>query len=91
MTKLERGLAVLSCSLIGVLFVVGSANRSLNYQVSAERQLIKQKDAVIDSIYSESFLLNTQLARFESTLDHLTQTHPEAAAEFNRYYSHETE
>lgn len=50
-----------------------------------------QKAQMIDSLSSEIFILNIQINRYELTLEHLKETHPEAAKEFERFLSHETE
>lgn len=91
MTKLETILAVCLAAVTGTVVVVGEANRSLNGQVEAERELIQRQELLIDSLHSELFVLSTQLGRVELTLDHLQEVDPKGAAEFNRFYDHETE
>lgn len=91
MTKLETILAVCLAAVTGTVVVVGEANRSLNGQVEAERELIQRQELLIDSLHSELFVLSTQLGRVELTLDHLQEVNPKGVAEFNRFYDHETE
>lgn len=91
MTKLETILAVCLAAVTGTVVVVGEANRSLNGQVEAERELIQRQEQLIDSLHSELFVLSTQLGRVELTLDHLQEVDPKGAAEFNRFHDHETE
>lgn len=91
MTNLERGLSIVLVAVVCTLILVGTANRDLNHQVQAERQLIKRQEALIDSLYGEAFNLSTQLGRVELTLDHLQQVDPKGFAEFNQYFNHQTE
>jgi len=85
--------------LVGVCAVAGIAlalvtrvnNRLLLQQVGAQRQLIEQKRALVDSLHDELFTLQTQLGRVELTLAHLSEVDPDGFAEFSRYYDHETE
>jgi len=45
----------------------------------------------IDSLQAELFIYQSEIGRYELTLDHLNEVNPNAATEFVNYMSHETE
>lgn len=76
---------------VGLALVTRVNNKLLLQQVEAQRQLIEQKSALVDSLHDELFTLSTQFGRVELTLEHLNEVDPDAFVEFSRYYDHETE
>jgi hypothetical protein len=50
-----------------------------------------QKAHTIDSLQTELFLLKSQNGRYELSLEHLYETNPKAAKEFDDYLQNETE
>ena len=55
------------------------------------KQKAEQLQARVDSLQSENFVLQTQLGRYELTLEYLEKENPEAALQANNYMNHETE
>jgi hypothetical protein len=55
------------------------------------KQKAEQLQAQVDSLQSENFVLQTQLGRYELTLDYLQEVNPKAALQANNYMNHETE
>lgn len=84
-------LGVCCAAATALALVTRVNNKALLQQVEAQRELIEQKQATVDSLHDEVFTLNTQLGRVELTLDHLNEVDPDAFVEFSRYYDHETE
>ena len=50
-----------------------------------------QKANTIDSLNSELFILQTQIGRYELSLEHLYEINPKAGKEFTEFMEHETE
>ena len=44
-----------------------------------------------DSLYDELFISKVQNGRYELSLEHLKESNPKAAADFEQFYNHETE
>lgn len=84
-------LGVCTVAALALAFTTRVNNRLLLQQVDAQRQLIEQKSALVDSLHDELFVLKTQFGRVELTLEHLNEVDPEAFLEFSQYYDHETE
>lgn len=84
-------IGVCAIAAVGLALVTRVNNRLLLQQVDAQRQLIEQKSALVDSLHDELFVLQTQFGRVELTLEHLNEVDPDAFLEFSRYYDHETE
>ena len=86
---------IIVASICIILFAISistiSANRQLHQQVTAQKQFIEQREALIDSLHAEMFILSTQMGRVELSLGHLNQVNPTAFREFSRFYDHETE
>ena len=47
--------------------------------------------STIDSLNSEVFILQTQIGRYELSLEHLDEVNPKAGKEFTNFMEHETE
>jgi len=50
-----------------------------------------EKTNTIDSLNSELFILQTQIGRYELSLEHLYEVNPKAGKEFTEFMEHETE
>ena len=50
-----------------------------------------EKAQIIDSLNSELFVLQTQIGRYELSLEHLYEVNPKAGKEFTEFMEHETE
>lgn len=88
-TQILLGIGCIAATSLA--FVTRVNNRLLLQQVDAQRELIEQKSALVDSLHDELFTLQTQFGRVELTLEHLNEVDPDAFVEFSRYYDHETE
>jgi hypothetical protein len=56
-----------------------------------QKQKAEQLQTQVDSLKSENFILQTQLGRYELTLDYLQEVNPKAALQASNYMNHETE
>ena len=76
--------------IIGVVILcfwaVSTRNKSIEYKKQVE-VLTQTKDSLV----TENFILQTQLGRYELTLDHLQKVNPKAALQFVNFINHETE
>jgi uncharacterized protein YlxW (UPF0749 family) len=55
-------------------------------------QIIELKSqSEIDSLQTELFTKQTEVGKYELSLEHLKEVNPDAAKEFEDYMSHETE
>ncbi len=76
--------------VIGVAILLFLAITTRNMAIN-QKQKAEQLQAQIDSLESENFILQTQLARYELTLDYLQEINPKAALQASNYMNHETE
>ena len=76
--------------IIGVIILcfwaISTRNKSIEYKKQVE-VLTQTKDSLV----TENFILQTQLGRYELTLDHLQEVNPKAALQFVNFMNHETE
>ena len=75
---------------IGVAILLFWAITTRNMAVN-QKQKVVQLQAQVDSLQSENFTLQTQLGRYELTLDYLQEVNPKAALQASNYMNHETE
>lgn len=61
------------------------------YETHQIKQVLDEKDRMIDSLQHEVFVNEVMLTRYEITLEHMQATNPKAALEFVNYMNHETE
>jgi len=76
--------------VIGIAILLFWAITTRNMAVS-QKQKVEQLQAQVDSLQSENFILQTQLGRYELTLDYLQEVNPKAALQASNYMNHETE
>jgi len=76
--------------IIGVAILLFWAITTRNMAVN-QKQKVVQLQAQVDSLQSENFTLQTQLGRYELTLDYLQEVNPKAALQASNYMNHETE
>jgi hypothetical protein len=57
----------------------------------AKAQTIDSLQNLADSLHDEDFSKSTIIGRYELTLEHLKETNPKAAKEFEDWMSHNTE
>jgi hypothetical protein len=55
------------------------------------RTEVDTQTQIIDSLRDDAFNNSTIVGRYELTLDHLKETNPKAAADFENFLNHETE
>jgi hypothetical protein len=78
-------------------FTVGATLSVLTICYFQQRDLTKLRTEVdtqtqiIDSLRDDAFNNSTIVGRYELTLDHLKETNPKAAADFENFLNHETE
>jgi hypothetical protein len=61
------------------------------YETHQIKQVLDEKDRIIDSLQHEVFVSDIMLTRYEITLEHMETTNPKAALEFVNFMNHETE
>jgi hypothetical protein len=84
---MKRNTLLLIIGVIILLFwAISTRNMAVNHKQKAE-----QLQAQVDSLQSENFVLQTQLGRYELTLEYLEKENPKAALQANNYMNHETE
>ena len=78
-------------------FTIGAALSVLTICYFQQRDLAKLRievdtqTQIIDSLRDDAFNNSTIVGRYELTLDHLKETNPKAAADFENFLNHETE
>ena len=93
-TKYQK--AIVGTGAIAVLVVCYFQQKELT-KLRAEQKIEVivggdiQKANTIDSLNSEIFILYTQKARYELSLDYLNEVNPKAGKEFQEFMEHETE
>ncbi len=88
--------AILSLASVGMLFYIIYHQREEIKQLKANTVVdtlnIKHSNVeIIDSLNEEIFNLKAESGRNELSLEHLKETDPKAAEEFENFYNHETE
>jgi hypothetical protein len=76
--------------VIGVAILLFWAITTRNMAIN-QKQKAEQLQTQVDSLQSENFILQTQLGRYELTLDYLQEVNPKAALQASNYMNHETE
>ena len=65
--------------------------RSEQVKVYNVPEAVDNLQTIIDSLNGEVFILQTQIGRYELSLEHLYEVNPEAANEFTNFMESETE
>ena len=76
--------------VVGVAIILFWAITTRDLAISNKRKS-EQLQAQVDSLQSENFILQTQLGRYELTLEHLNKVNPKAALQATNFMNHETE
>jgi hypothetical protein len=76
--------------VIGVAILLFWAITTRNMAIN-QKQKAEQLQTQVDSLKSENFILQTQLGRYDLTLDYLQEVNPKAALQASNYMNHETE
>ena len=61
------------------------------YETHQIKQVLDEKDRIIDSLQHEVFVSDVMRSRYEITLEYMEATNPKAALEFVNFMNHETE
>jgi hypothetical protein len=65
--------------------------RSEQVKVYNVPKAVNVLQSTIDSLNSEVFILQTQIGRYELSLEHLYEVNPKAGKQFDEYLNNETE
>ena len=65
--------------------------RSEQVKVYNVPKAVNVLQSTIDSLNSEAFILQTQIGRYELSLEHLYEVNPKAGKQFDEYLNNETE
>jgi len=84
MKKLVIALVIIILVLSTMVTIQTRGITQLNRKAIADQN-------TIDSLHAELFIYQSEIGRYELTLDHLNEVNPKAALEFVNYMSHETE
>jgi hypothetical protein len=82
--------AILGIASVGLmLYTMYEQNNTITRQ---KTQIIELKSqSGIDSLQTELFTKQTEVGKYELSLEYLKEVNPDAAKEFEDYMSHETE
>ena len=81
-------------STLGLVVLIGLTIAALGMlTISQHNQIVelKKNQIELDSLRDETFILGVELGCYEITLDHLRETNPKVAKEFEEFMFHETE
>jgi hypothetical protein len=81
--------AIVGTGAIAVLILCSLQQKELQSLRSQLKDNVVVTDA--DSLRSEIFILETELGRWELSLQHLYEVNPTAGKEFTQFMEHETE
>jgi len=82
-----RNTIVLITGVVILCFwAISTRNKSIEY-----KQQVEALTQTKDSLVAENFILQTQLGRYELTLDHLQGVNPKSALQCVKHMNHETE
>ena len=82
---------------MALLYVIYGQNEQLTKLESEQVKVynvplaVDSLQNIIDSLNSEVFILQTQIGRYELSLEHLDEVNPKAGKEFTNFMEHETE
>jgi hypothetical protein len=74
-------------SLIALLYTVYEQN----VKITSLKTELTISSLAVDSLHDESFNAKSEAGRYELSLEHLKETNPKAAKDFEDYMEHETE
>ena len=81
--------AIVGTGAVAVLLICFLQQKELASLRSQLKDNVVVTDA--DSLHSEIFILQTELGRWELSLQHLYEVNPAAGKEFTQFMEHETE
>ena len=81
--------AIVGTGAIAVLILCSLQQKELQSLRSQLKDNVVVTDA--DSLHSEIFIFQTELGRWELSLQHLYEVNPTAGKEFTQFMEHETE
>jgi hypothetical protein len=89
--------AIVGTGALSVLLICYYQQKELTKLRSEQVKVYNVPEAVnvlqstIDSLNSEVFILQTQIGRYELSLEHLYEVNPKAGKQFDEYLNNETE
>jgi phage terminase large subunit GpA-like protein len=89
--------AIVGTGALSVLLICYYQQKELTKLRSEQVKVYNVPEAVnvlqstIDSLNSEAFILQTQIGRYELSLEHLYEVNPKAGKQFDEYLNNETE
>jgi hypothetical protein len=89
--------AIVGTGAVSVLLICYYQQKELSKLRSEQVKVYNVPKAVnilqstIDSLNSEVFILQTQIGRYELSLEHLYEVNPKAGKQFDEYLNNETE
>ena len=82
---------------MALLYVIYGQNEQLTKLESEQVKVynvplaVDSLQNIVDSLNSEVFILQTQIGRYELSLEHLDEVNPKAGKQFTNFMEHETE
>jgi hypothetical protein len=87
--------AIVGTGAIAVLILCSLQQKELQSLRRENKELgnhiVNQHSMNVDSLHSEIFILQTEMGRWELSLQHLYEVNPTAGKEFTQFMEHETE
>jgi hypothetical protein len=87
--------AIVGTGAIAVLILCSLQQKELQSLRRENKELgnhiVNQHSMNVDSLHSEIFILQTELGRWELSLQHLYEVNPASGKEFTQFMEHETE
>lgn len=85
---------ILSMVTLSALVVWNRTNQD-NIKLRSRNEIIREEKIKViferDSLELENFILQTNIGRYETSLEYLNEKHPKAAKDFENYLSTQTE
>ena len=82
--------AIVGTGALSVLLICYYQQKELS-KLRSEQVKVYNVSAAVDSLNSEVFILQTQIGRYELSLEHLYEVNPKAGKQFDKYLNNKTE
>ena len=82
--------AILGLASVGLMLVTMYEQNNKINELKSEVKTLKEQNGV-DSLQAELFIKQTEVGRYELSLEHLKDVNPKGAKQFEDYMAHETE
>ena len=80
-----------AAALLGAIYFQNQEIDSLRKQTPIQNVVDSDSQNIVDSLQEELFILQTQIGRYELSLEHLYEVNPKAGKEFTNFMEQETE